>query len=683
MNRSSTLAAAAVAGMLLAPGLARAQATFQYSVLVHGKLSGKQTTRVGADGRISVDYSYRDNGRGPDVTEEIVLGPDDTQRSHRLTGKSTFGAPIDESYTLAGGRAQWRSQADSGQSLPAGPGVYSPVSESSAEGLAIAVRALSRQPTRKLAALPAGQLGLEQLTEMRLAGEGRQQTVSLYAITGLGFSPTYVWMTKEAKPRLFAFVYPGAFRVIEAGWEKQGDQLERAQVDAQSKTLEALARRLAHRVERALLIRNARLFDAENAKLLPPRDVYVHRDRIAAIYESGSRPSEGTAVVDATGHTLLPGLFDMHGHESDWQGLLHLAGGVTTVRDMANDNQVLGELIGRIGAGTSPGPRILPAGFIEGQSPHSARHGFVADSIEEVKRAIDWYAQHGYRQIKLYNSFRREWVAETTRHAHARGIRVSGHVPAFMRAEEVVRLGYDELNHINQVMLNFLVKPEDDTRTLLRFYLVGERAHALDLSSAPVRRFLALLKSRGTVVDPTLAVFEDFKQKQGEVHPAYAAVASHFPVVQQRSLRSNSMNITEENVNAFRASYDKMAALVAQMFRMGIPIVAGTDALPGFTLHRELELYVKAGIPAAEVLKIATWNGARFTGTLDRLGSVAPGKLADLVLVEGDPTADITHLRRIRLVMKEGVIYYPSEIYPQVGVKPFTTAIRVARSDRR
>ena len=192
--------------------------------------------------------------------------------------------------------------------------------------------------------------------------------------------------------------------------------------------------------------------------------------------------------------------------------------------------------------------------------------------------------------------------------------------------------------------------------------------------------FLSLLKSRGTVVDPTLAVFEDFKQRQGEMHPSYAAVADHFPVVQQRSYRTNSMNITEENVTRFRASFDKMAAMVVRMHKAGIPIVAGTDALAGFTLHRELELYVQAGIPAPEALKIATWNGARYTRTLDRLGSITPGKLADLVLVEGDPTTNIADLRRINLVMKEGVIYYPSEIYPELGVKPFANPLRVAKA---
>ena len=221
--------------------------------------------------------------------------------------------------------------------------------------------------------------------------------------------------------------------------------------------------------------RNARLFDSEKARLLPAHDVYIYRGRIAAVYETGSTPREAATVVDAGGRTLLPGLFDMHAHEAAWLAPLHIAAGVTTVRDLANENALLADLSARIDAGKALGARIVPAGFIEGQSDQALKHGFVAASLDEVKQAIDWYAQRGYPQIKLYNSFHKDWVKATTAYAHQRGLRVSGHVPAFMRAEEVVQLGYDEIQHINQVMLNFFVRPGDDTRTLLRFYLVAEK----------------------------------------------------------------------------------------------------------------------------------------------------------------------------------------------------------------
>jgi len=660
--------------LLLAAGRARAE-TYKYTVIVQGQASGAQTTTTAADGRVTVDFSYRDNGRGPDVHEDLVLDGDGTQRSHRLKGKSTFGAPIDESYTRAAGKAEWRSQSDRGEQPVSRPTAYFPISEASSETLALIVRALLRQPSGKLDVIPGGELRMRRLTDLELRAAGKSQPVTLYAIDGLDLGPSYIWVTREERPRMFAFIDPGWLRTIDSAWVAKGEELERAQRKAADDALEAMAARLSHRKDGTLLIRNARVFDSEKARLLPARDVYVYRGRISAVYEAGSTPREAATVVDAGGRTLLPGLFDMHAHESAWRAPLHLAGGVTTARDLANDNTVLADLIARIDAGKALGARIVPAGFIEGESEQAAKHGFVAASLDEVKRAIDWYAQRGYPQIKLYNSFHKDWVKETTAYAHQRGLRVSGHVPAFMRAEEVVKLGYDEIQHINQVMLNFFVRPGDDTRTLLRFYLVGEKARTLDLASPPVQRFIDLLKRRGTVVDPTLVVFEFFVQKQGDMSPTYAAIADHLPVVLQRNLHSNSLDVNEKNAEPFRQSFDKLLAMVARMYKAGIPLVAGTDSTPGFNLHRELELYVKAGIPAAEALKIATWNGAKYTRTLDRLGSITPGKLADLVLVDGDPTTNITDLRRINLVMKEGVIYYPSEIHEALGVKPFAKPI--------
>ena len=136
------------------------------------------------------------------------------------------------------------------------------------------------------------------------------------------------------------------------------------------------------------------------------------------------------------------------------------------------------------------------------------------------------------------------------------------------------------------------------------------------------------------------------------------------------------MNVNESNVDRYRKSYARMVEFVGIMHRAGIPLVAGTDAMAGFALHREAELYVKAGIPPGEVLRIATWYGAKYTRTLDRLGSIAPGKLADLILVDGDPTQDISAIRQIVLVMKEGVVYYPAELHEATGIKPFASPLR-------
>jgi hypothetical protein len=654
---------------------AQAQRVDKYVVLFQGKAGGAQTTTVAADGSVTVDFSYRDNGRGPDVKEELAFERDGSLKGHRLTGKSTFGGPIDETYARDGAKARWQSVADRGEAAVEGMPWYSSISESSPESLALAVRAALKRPGQRLPMLPAGEATVARLAEHTFRNGAQRQAAALYAVTGLGYDPAYVWLTTGKQPRFFAYSYPGYMQIVPAGWEAIAGDVDREQLAAQSRQLEALVPKLAHRMPEPILIKNARVFDSEHAKLGPAQDVYVFRGRIAAMYPAGSTARDAATVIDANNRVLLPALFDLHDHMDPWSGLLHVASGVTTVRDMGSDNAVLAAQMARVNAGQAVGPRTVPAGFIEGKSAHNASGGFVVSNPDEVRAAIDWYAQRGYPQLKLYNSYRREWVAETTRYAHERGLRVSGHVPAFMRAEEVVRMGYDELQHINQVMLNFLVKPEDDTRTLLRFYLVLEKAHALDLESKPVRKFLELLAERGTVVDPTAATFEDMYQRQGEPHPAYASVIDHLPGAIQRNLHMTSFDVTDANVARYKASYDKMLEMIGRLHRAGVTLVAGTDTTAGLGLHRELELYAKAGIPPAEVLRIATWNGAKVTRTLDRLGSVTPGKLADLILVDGDPTTNISDIRRIGLVMKEGVIYQPSEVYPAVGVKPFVAPV--------
>jgi hypothetical protein len=371
----------------------------------------------------------------------------------------------------------------------------------------------------------------------------------------------------------------------------------------------------------------------------------------------------------------------MHTHLGPWDGGLHLAAGVLTVRDMGADNSTLQRMIRREEAGELLLPRVVPVGFIEGESPMSSRGGFVIKDLQGAKDAVDWYAAHGYRQIKIYNSFPRELLGETAAYAHERGLRVGGHVPAFLRAREAVEQGYDEIQHVNQVLLNFLVTPETDTRTLARFYLPAQKTADLDLDSPEFREFTSLLLKRRTVIDPTLATFNFLRHRSGVVSQQFAAVAEHLPPDVQRGLRVGQMNIPDDTTaGRYERSYAKMIDAVGRLYREGVPLVAGTDDVAGFTLQRELELYVQAGITPAQSLQIATWNGAQYSGVLADRGSIEPGKLADVVLVDGDPTADIGALRRVALVIKGTRAYYPSEIYETLGIKPFVEPVRVVKA---
>jgi hypothetical protein len=668
----------ALVGCCCLVAVAQADTTLQYDVLFEGKKGGAQTTVIGDDGRIRVSYSHRSNGRGPDLEEAITLAGDGTFQRYRLKGKTTYGAVLDEIFTVTRGRASWRSSAEQGSQQLKAPAMYLP-NYGSPETNAMIVRATQRAGGR-LVGLPGGELKSQRLAEARVGAPGQERAVALYGIFGAGLQPDYIWLDADAGMQLFASINVGGSHMVRSGFGGQTEGLEKLQEAADAEYLRAIAEKQTHRLPGPILIRDVRVFDTKTASLGAASDLYVQDGLIAAIYPAGSPAQDAGTVIEGAGRALLPGLFDMHTHEDAWNAALQIAGGVTTSRDMGSDNAYLAGLIEDIARGDAVGPHIVPAGYIEGESPFSSRGGFVVNSVDEAESAIDWYAQRGYRQIKLYNSIKPEWAAPIAAYAHSRGLRVSGHVPAFSRAERVVREGYDELQHVNQLMLNFVSEPDTDSRTIVRFNLVGEKARALDLESKPVRDFIALLAERGTVIDATMATFEgSYTQRPGDMDPSLAAIADHMPFATQRAFRNNATDVSGGKLDAYRASWQRMMQFFGKLYAAGVPLVAGTDSLAGFMLHRELELYVQAGIPPGEAVRIATENGARHAGVLGDTGTIERGKRADLILVDGDPTKNISDIRRICYVLKDGVGYVPAELYEALGVRRFAEPPQVTQ----
>lgn len=643
-----------------------------------GRTAGHQVVTQADDGVIRVDFIYKDNGRGPEIKEEYRLAADGTYAKYSAKGATTFGAKVNESFERKGDEALWRTTSDKGRERVSGTALYTPLG-GTPDGFTVMLGALAKRADGRLPLIPSGTLTMRKVGEAEVTRGAERRSVQLVMITGVGFTPEFLWATTGAEPRLFALIYPGYLRLVEDGWQENVAALSDLQVKAEAAALVALQERLGHRLDGLTLIRNARVFDSEQALLGEPADVYVFRGRISRVLPAGSPDEAADNVLDAGGRVLLPGLFDMHTHLSRWDGGLHIAAGVTTVRDMGGDNRNVQQMITEEQGGTLMVPRIVPAGFIEGESQFAARGGFVVKDLPGAKQGIDWYARRNYPQIKIYNSFPKEVLRETVAYAHQQGLRVSGHVPAFLRAQDVVEMGYDELQHVNQLLLNFFVTPQTDTRTLERFYLVGEKAASLDLDSAPVQDFVRLLKDRQVVVDPTLATFDFLRQRPGQLSAAYAAVADHMPPDVRRNLSVAEMNIPDDATAArYEKSYQKCIDFVGLLFRSGVPVVAGTDGLAGFTLQRELELYVQAGLTPPQVLQVATWTAAKYARVQQDRGSVAAGKAADLILVDGDPTRDIGALRNVTMVLKGDRAYYPSEVYTELGVKPFAEPLRFA-----
>ncbi len=663
------------AAALLLAALLPARAA-EYVVLVQDQPGGHLRVQAGAGGAVEADFSWRDNGRGPDTKERFTLDARGVPVQYELTGKSTFGAAMRETFRLEGGRARWQSRVDQGDEAVPDDFVFMPMDGSFAYFDAV-VRLLLARPDASAPTFGGLKLKAERQLRLTLPGPAGPVPLALAVVTGADASPWYYWVRDDGTNAFFAVTWPG-WSVVEKGFEALVPPLLERQRQAADERLVDLRRKLAQPLDGVTLIRAVRWFDAPAARMRGPSDVWLFDGRIGAVTPPGALTARPDRVIDGARRTLLPGLWDMHAHLWGDVGLAHLAAGVTSIRDPANQNDELLRLQGRIARGEVAGPHVHIAGFIEGKSPFSARNGFVVDSLQAGLDAVDWYAARGLRSIKLYNSIKPEWVKPLAARAHAHGLKVSGHVPAFMRAEEAVRAGYDELTHINQVMLNFVVRPGDDTRTLVRFERVGADGQALDLKSPKARAFIELLRRRGTVVDPTLVAFEGmFTQAQGQPDPTVAAVADHLPVLWQRGVRAAAMDLEGAKLKTFRASFQRMLELTVAMHRAGITLVPGTDGWAGIGLHRELELYVAGGIPAPEVLRIATWNGAKVAGAAAERGRIERGQAADLVLVEGDPSVDITALRRNSLVIQGRVAYAPDQLYEAQGFKPFVPAAKI------
>ena len=638
-----------------------------------GKQGGEQVVETADDGWVKVTFTYKDNGRGPEISERYRLADDGGFAEYHATGKTMFGSEVKDDMLREGNKVSWVSTSEKGETSISGPAFYSPIN-GSLMPLSIALPALSTGKPVNL--VPGGRMLATVVDSHSMIRNGQNRTVNLIKLTGVGLAPSFFWVTISKDPHVFALIIPGYMTMIEEGWDSGIAAMTAKQQVAESKVLTEFAQKVLKPLPGLTVIRNVRVFDSVKASLSEASDVYVLRNKITAVLPAGSPTMGADNSVDGNDRVLLPGLFDMHGHIGPWDGPLNLANGVTSSRDMGNDNATLQGLIDQQAAGKLLLPNIVPTGFLEGESAFSARNGFVIKDLTGAKQAIDWYAQHGYPQLKIYNSFPKEILVDTVAYAHLRGLRVSGHIPVFLRAEDAVNAGYDEIQHINQLMLNFLVKPDTDTRTLERFYLPAEKVADIDLNSKPVRDFVDLLVKKGVEVDPTLAIFDFIRQRDGELSKPYAAISNHMPLEIQRSFRAGSMKIPDEaTFNRYNKSYEKMIAFVGQMYRAGVPLLAGTDALAGFTLHSELELYVQAGLTPAQALQVATLNGAKYSRLENSRGQIKPGYVADLVLVDGDPTVNIADLRKVALVFTQGGVISPTKVFEMMGIKPFVTAV--------
>ena len=640
--------------------------TLRYTISSNGKVAGNEIDTYLPDGRVESTFEFNDRGRGPKISATYSLDSNGLPLRVDETGDDYLKAPVDEHFEVKASIAHWKSTSEHGQA-PVG-GFYVSNNGAASE-TAFLVAALERAHGAPVRLFPAGEARLERLTDLTLEDHGQKMHVTDFAITGLSFEPQTLWVDDDL--RLFAI--PGNwFAFLREGWEKTNDQLYAVDIKVRDERYARLANELARHPAHSVAIEHVRLFDSEQAVMREDQTVIVSGDRFVSVGPASSAHVPADAErIDGSGKTILPGLFDMHAHAQALDGIMNIASGVTSVRDMGNDINDLQHLQDQWQSGTAIGPRVWKAGFIDSHDPFQAPTGLYADNAAEAEAAVNRYADLGYVQIKLYSSLKPELVRGIIKVAHARGLRVSGHIPNGMIASQFVEDGADEIQHINFIFLNFFASQVKDTRTPERFTAVGANAAKLDLQSKPVNDFIQLLLDHHTTVDVTLATFEGmYTERPGQVSPDFAPVLKRLPAQVQRGAYSGGLPVTADNDQLYKDSYRAMLAMTKHMYDAGVPILAGTDAIAGIMLHRELELEVQAGIPPAKSLQIATFNAARLLKQEKDLGSIAEGKRADFLLVEGNPEEHISDIRRCRLVMKNGTLYRSADLYAAVGIQP-------------
>jgi len=637
-------------------------------IVIQGNPAGTQTVEAQPDGSVRAEYSYNDRGRGDHITATWKVGSAGVPTEYDGRGNDYMKAPIEEHFETGNGRASWKNRSEQGEKAVNGEEFYLSMN-APPEFFAVLARALLKAPNHKLRLLPAGEASIEQAQKIT-SPSGKGGELTEYRITGLGFSPQPIWLDRNGT----SVSVSSWFSVVPDGSESSIPLL-----DAQQKTgtawSERIARALAHVPRGDLVIRNARLFDPRDLRLTPATSVVVSGERIVRVGpDADVKPSANAETLDAKGRFLMPGLWDNHQHFSDNDGALDLANGVTSARDMANDTDTFLQRVARFDNGSELGPRVLKAGIIDGTGEFAGPTKMRVDTAEQAIQDVDWYADHGYAQIKIYSSIKPELVPIIADHTHARGLRVSGHVPAFMSARQFVEGGADEIQHLNFIVLNFLFPEVKETRNRDRFIKVAERAGEFTPDKPEVREFINFLGQRHTVLDPTINRFEGlFCGDPSAITPGLEEIVPRFPPQVRRAMRSGALEVPKEKESAYHEAFPAMLRLLKAIHDAGVTIIPGTDALAGYTLHHELELYAQAGIAPAEILRMATWTPALVMGVNKDRGVIAPGKLADMILVDGDPTKNIQDIDKITTVIKDGKVYDPTAIEKALGIMPRET----------
>jgi imidazolonepropionase-like amidohydrolase len=617
-----------------------------------GGKHGDSWSWVTADGTRMGRESMNLRGQVFELDSSGKAGPDAMPSTIAIRGVTPTG-DAGETFAISAGMARWKSPIDAGTASYSAAAFY--VSQAGPiDTNAWLLETLLARPDKTMNLLPGGSARAVKLADLDVGSGAAKQTITLWAISGISTSPLPVWA--DANNKFFGVAFGLAW--LPEAYAGEQARIQDAQAIAMAAQAPALLKSLVRVPAGPVAFSGVRLFDAEGVRFLANQTVVVDKGVITASGAAGSVTVPASAqVIDGRGKTLVPGLWDCHMHVGDdYTGLQELSMGVTSIRDPGNDDVRTIDRRTRAAAGSLLMPHVYPSSLIDGKGTYTAQVANVATSEAEAVALVAKAKANGFTGVKFYGTLNPAWLPRSIAEAHKLGLHVHGHIPAGIRPLDAINAGYDEVTHINWIMMQAM--PDSvirESNGILRFEGPGRYAKDVNLEGAAIKTMIGTMASKQIYSDPTMVAFESlYVPENGDLSPSYAPFVGTLPPTTERGFRSGGFAVPKDLSRVdYRASWAKMVDLLGRMHKAGVPIVAGTDGA-GIELVHELEIYVQAGFTPAEALAAATIVPARLVGQDRKAGSIKVGKAADLVLVDGDPSTKIGDLRQTRLVMLDG-----------------------------
>jgi len=680
MRKPKLFLLAVLAAALTYATAAQSQTTAASAVVEQGKFTlhkfeqpiGQETYEIRREAdslAVKIDFKFTDRGHPVPLSETFRGAPDLTPQAFEIKGDTARSASIDEAIAIDAGKVHLRTRDKQSDSAPpSGPfftiAGYAPTTM---QMLMVRYWATHGSPPQ-LATLPSGTVKVEPRGQDTIRIGTKTEKLDRYTIEGLIWGRETLWF--DSSRNLVAAITTDAefdhFEAIRDGYESAlGDFVGRAGADGMS-ALSEISKGISGSRASTLAIVGGTLIDGTGAAPVPDAAVVTHNGRIVAVGpRSKVKIPRHANIVDAHGKTILPGLWDMHAHfeQVEW-GPIYLAAGVTTVRDCGNEFEFITAVRDAIAHGHGLGPRLLLAGIVDGTGTLSLSVQRV-DTPEQARQWTDRYHAAGFQQMKIYSSVKLEEVRVIADEAHRLGMTVTGHVPEGLTAYQVIEAGQDQINHVGYIAdIMHAPFPADMSRDDRR-----KATANIDLESPEAQKALAFLKDHHTVVDPTMALFEFFTATTAKPPASFEPGVNK--IAPELAEQLTDVGSPTESSEAIEKVFKKELAIVGALHRAGIPVVAGTDqAVPGYSLHREIELYVQSGFTPMEAIQAATIVPARAMGLDRESGTVEKSKRADLILINGNPLEDVRNTRNVEFVITNGIMYHTAELWQSVGFKP-------------